>query len=310
VAPADSVLLLAYGGPDRPEDVRPFLDGILAGKPVPPGRYEQVVRNYEAVGGASPLNRITADQAGGLRALLRAGGPDLPVYVGMRHWDPFIAATLGRMAAEGRRRAAGIILAPHPSEASRDAYEREVGRALAGLGAAALRVDFAPPFFDHPLFVEAVADRIAGTRAAIPAARRDAAALVFTAHSVPARSPGASGYVAGLERTAALVAARIGAPAWRLAYQSRSGAPTDPWLEPDIAEVLRDLAASGARDALVAPIGFVADHVEVLYDLDIAARAAAAAAGIAFHRAPTAGVHPKFLELLAVLVREAAGAAA
>ena len=310
MASIDSVLLLAYGGPTRPEDVRPFLDGILKGKPVPRERYEQVVRNYQAVGGASPLNRITLGQAEGLRALLRVDGPDLPVYVGMRHWAPFIADALARMAAEGRRRAAAIILAPQPSEASRDSYVRAVEEACARLGSGAPEVAFVPPWFDHPLFIEAVADRIAGTRAAIPAARRGAAALVFTAHSVPSRSPGAAGYAEHLARTATLAAGRLGAPSWRLAYQSRSGAPSEPWLEPDVSAVLREAAAAGVRDALVAPIGFVADHVEVLYDLDILARSTADEAGIAFYRAATAGDHPKFLEMLATLVGAAAGAAA
>jgi ferrochelatase len=310
VAPPDSVLLLAYGGPTRPEDVRPFLDGILRGRPVPRERYERVVANYAAVGGRSPLNRITFAQAEGLRALLRAGGPDLPVHVGMRHWHPRIPETLAAMAAEGRRRAVGIILAPQPSAASRDSYVRAVSEARAALGGRAPEVGFAPPWHDHPRFIEAAADRIAAALADIPAERRRAAAPVFTAHSLPADAPDAAAYAAHLERTAALIAARLGLPSWRVAYQSRSGAPSEPWLEPDVSAVLRDLAAGGARDVVVTPIGFVADHVEVLYDLDVLARSTAEACGLGFHRARTAGDHPAFLEMLAALVREAAGRAA
>ena len=305
MAAPDAVLLLAYGGPTRPEDVRPFLDGILKDKPVPPERYEQVVRNYEAVGGVSPLHRITLEQAEGLRARLRAGGPDLPVYVGMRHWHPFIADTLATMASDGRRRAVGIILAPQPSEASRDSYVRVVGEARAR-GGASPDIAFVEPWSGHPLFIEAAADRVSDALATVPAGRRDHAALVFTAHSIPTRSPGAAGYAGHLEGTAALILRRLGERPWRLAYQSRSGSSSEPWLEPDVSHVLLELADEGARDVVVAPIGFVADHVEVLYDLDILARAAAVKAGLGFHRARTAGDHPKFLDMLAALVREAA----
>jgi ferrochelatase len=307
VASPDSVLLLAYGGPTRPEEVRPFLDGILRGKPVPRERYEQVVGSYAAVGGCSPLNRITFAQADGLRRRLRSGGPDLPVYVGMRHWHPRIPETLAAMAAEGRRRAIGIILAPQPSVVSRDSYVRAVSEARAAPGGRAPEVAFAPPWHDHPLFIEAAADRIAAALAEIPPDRRPAAALVFTAHSLPARSPDADAYAAHLRRTATLVAARLGLSSWSLAYQSRSGAPSDPWLEPDVGVVLAGLAGGGARDVVVAPIGFVADHVEVLYDLDILARSTAEGRGLGFHRARTAGDHPAFLDLLATLVRAAAG---
>jgi ferrochelatase len=311
VTPAfDAVLLLAYGGPTGPDEIRPFLDGVLRGRPVPPARYEQVVRNYLAVGGASPIARLTLAQADGLRAALADGGPELPVYVGMRHWHPFIADTLRTMTGDGRRRAAGIILAPHPSEVSREGYTRAVDEARARIGAQAPAVDYVPDWSEHALFIEAVADRLAAAIAAVPEDRRRDAALVFTAHSIPVPMARASGYADRVARTAALVCRRLGLGAWSIAWQSRSGNPADPWLEPDILDHLKVVAGRGARDVVVAPIGFVTDHVEVLYDLDIAAREAARGLGLGFHRAGTVGDHPAFMQLLAHLVRQAAGGTA
>jgi ferrochelatase len=303
----DAVLLLAFGGPSRPEEIRPFLDNVLRGRPVPAERYEEVVQHYIEVGGSSPLARLTASQAEGLRSRLAAGGPDLPVFVGMRHWHPYIRETLATMAATGLRRAVGIVLAAHPSPASREAYFQAVSEAQGRMGACAPMVEFVGAWYEHPLFIEALADRLRDARAAVPAARRDAAAVVFTAHSLPAAMSETSGYEASLRRTAELVARAAGVGEWRLAWQSRSGGPREPWLEPDVRDVVAEVARQGSRDVVLAPIGFVCDHVEVLYDLDIQARAVAGAAGIGFHRAATAGDHPAFLDLLATLVRGRVG---
>jgi ferrochelatase len=300
----DAVLLLAYGGPTRFEEVRPFLDNVLRGKPVPRERYEEVVRHYQDVGGSSPLNRLTFGQAEALTALLRIEGPDLPVYVGMRHWEPFIEATLRRMAGEGRRRAVGVILAAHPSEASRDSYLEAVAGAKANIGGPAPAVDHVEAWFDHPLFIEANAARVAAACETLPEARRRDAALVFTAHSIPIPMAQRSSYPDHLARTAALVAGRLGIASWTMAWQSRSGGPRDPWLEPDISDALRALRGRGVADVVVAPIGFVSDHVEVLYDLDIAARKTAETIGLGFHRAGTVGDHPAFIRMLAAVVRD------
>ncbi len=302
----DSVLLLAYGGPTRFSEVRPYLDSVLRGRPVPKERYEEVVRHYEIVGGSSPINRLTFRQADGLKRLLESEGPALPVYVGMRFWDPTITDTLAAMAGEGRRRAATVVLAPHRSQASWDAYLKAVEEAREGLGEQAPAVDYVDPWSDHPRFIEALGARLAEALGAVPADRRRDAAVVYTAHSLPVEMARASGYAAALQRTAVLVGERLGLEsAWSLAYQSRSGNPRDPWLEPDIGEALRDLRRRGARDAVVAPIGFVSDHVEVLYDLDVAARAVADEIGLGFFRAGTVGNHPAFLRMIAGLVRDA-----
>jgi len=304
--PHDSVLLLAFGGPTRFEEVRPFLDDVLRGKPVPKERYEEVVRHYQEVGGSSPLNRLTHLQAEGLRDMLAREGPHLAVYVGMRHWRPLIADALRTMAGEGRRRAVGLVLAPHPSEASRDSYLAAVEEGRRALGAEAPAVDYAVPWFDHPLFIEAQAARVREALEALAPERRSAAALVFTAHSIPVAMARASGYDAAFGRTAELVAGHLGIAAFSVAYQSRSGSPRDPWLEPDIADALLEQRRQGVKEVVVAPIGFVSDHVEVLYDLDLAARAVASEIGLGFTRAGTVGDHPLFLRMLAAVVRDAA----
>jgi len=302
--PHDSVMLLAFGGPTRPRDVRPFLDNVLAGKPIPDERYEEVVRHYEEVGGASPINRLTFEQAEALRELLAHDGPSLPVYVGMRHWDPYISDTLAAMAREGRRRAVGLVLAAHRSAASWEAYLKAVDEARERLGETAPAVDYPAPWSDHPLFIEALAARTAAAIESVPASRRGAARLVFTAHSLPVDMAERSGYTSSLKRSAAAVAERLKMSTWSLAYTSRSGRPSDPWLTPGISDELSSLRHAGARDVVVSPIGFVSDHVEVLYDLDIAARRTADDLGIGFFRARTAGDHPSFIRMLAALVRE------
>jgi ferrochelatase len=301
--PHDSVLLVAFGGPTRPREVRPFLDNVLRGKPIPKERYEEVVRHYDEVGGVSPLNRLTFDQAGALRDLLAREGPPLPVYVGMRHWDPYVADTLGVMAHEGRRRAVGLVLAAHRSPPSWEAYLSTVDEARERVGATAPAVDYAPAWSDHPMFIEALAARTTAAIASLPEAKRAAARLVFSAHSIPREMAERSGYLLSLKRTAGLLGEALDLRTWSLAYTSRSGRPSDPWLEPDIADELRALRRDGVGDVVVSPIGFVSENVEVLYDLDIAARKTAGEIGIHFVRAGTAGDHPAFTRMMASLVR-------
>jgi len=295
---ADAVLLLAFGGPTRPEEIRPFLANVLRGRSVPPERVEEVVRHYEAIGGRSPLNDLTFRQAHKLEATLTVTGPALRVYVGMRNWEPYLADTLARMAGDGVRSAVGVILSPHASEASRERYMEEVKAA----GAGAPTVRWVGSWHTHPLFVTAVADAATAALVTLPAARRAAAPLVFTAHSVPVAMAARAPYVVEIAASARAVAERLGRARWKVAYQSRSGSPREPWLEPDVNDALRALAADGARDVVVVPVGFVCDHVEVLYDLDVEARATARAAGLGFARASTVNDHPLFIQMLAEVV--------
>jgi ferrochelatase len=294
----DAVLLIAFGGPTRPEEIRPFLENVTRGRHIPPERLEAVVHHYELIGGRSPLNELTFRQAEGLRRALGR----TPVYVGMRNWESDIATTLATMALDGVRRATGVILSPHATESSRERYLEAVEAGRAALGPRAPVVEYVDSWHTHPLFVDAAAQQIRTALADVPAGAR----VVFTAHSIPVAAAERSPYASEFAATARAVAQRLGDPPWELAYQSRSGSPRDPWLEPDVNLTLERLAASGERAVVVAPIGFVCDHVEVLYDLDIEARATARRLGLAFARAATVNDHPLFVQMLADLVRERA----
>ena len=301
----DAVLLIAFGGPEKPEEIRPFLRNVTRGRSIPPARIEEVAHHYERIGGRSPLNALTFRQAEALRARLRAGRIELPVYVGMRNWAPYLHETLAAMAAGGVRRALGVILSAHQTEASWERYQENVVEARACVGPDAPQVRYAPPWFDRPGFVEAMVDRVRDAFSEIPEAARAATPLVFTAHSVPVTMAEASPYVRQVAESSRRVAEGLGHGPWSVAYQSRSGRPEDRWLEPDVGDEIRRLGAAGARRVLVVPIGFVSDHVEVLYDLDVEASAVARAAGVSFHRAQTVTDHPAFIGMLADLVREA-----
>ena len=298
----DAVLLIAYGAPERPEDVRPYLAGILRGRPVPPGRLEEVAHHYDVFGGRSPLAALTRRQAAALEEALRARGRRLPAYVGMRNWTPYLHETLAEMRDAGVRRAVGIILAPHRTYASWEQYQENVAEARARVGEGTPTVDYGGPWFEKPGFIDAQADRVAAVLRRLPEEDRDSTTLVFTAHSVPVAMGERSGYGTQVERSARLVAARLERDAWQVAYQSRSGDPREPWLGPDVEEVLRGLAAHRVRAVVMVPIGFVSDHIEVLYDLDTEARRTATDLGVAYHRAGTVMDHPAFIGMLADLV--------
>jgi ferrochelatase len=259
-------------------------------------------------GGASPLNALTRAQAGALAAALERDGTPLPVHVGMRNWHPYLHETLAEMARAGVRRALGVIMSSLRTEASWERYMADVKDARARTPGAP-EIEWAPPWSDHPGFITAVADRAQRALHDVPAADRAAAALVFTAHSVPVAMAASSPYAQDYAAAARAVAERLGRDRWTLAYQSRSGSPRDPWLEPDVNDVLREAAASGAHDVVAVPIGFVCDHVEVLHDLDVEARATATGLGVRLHRAAAVNDHPAFVAALADLVRRALGAA-
>ena len=305
----DAVLLLAFGGPTSPEDIRPFLARVLRGIPVPPERVEEVVHHYEAVGGRSPLNDITTRQARALEELLKQRGLPLPVYVGLRHSSPSIREALDKMLAEGVQRPLGFILSSHETEASWQRYQNNVAEARKETGSTAPVVDFCPGWHAHPLFIQAWAEQIQTELAKIPQAKRSAAPLLFTAHSIPTAMAARSPYCRQLQESCSLVARRLNRTRWSLAYQSRSGNPKESWLEPDIGAALRSLAAEGAAEVVVAPIGFVSDHVELLYDLDIEARGIAEALGLRFFRAKSLNDHPTFIRMMANVVEERAKAA-
>lgn len=302
----DAVLLVAFGGPTAPEEIRPFLEIVSRGRRIPPERLEEVAHHYEQMPGArSPINELTQAQARGLEQALAAQGPALPVFVGQRNWHPFLDETLAVMAAKGHRRVAGIIMSPFRSEASWERYMANVAAARARTPAAP-EVLFTRAWGSHPRFIAAVADRTRRAMEDVPERARRWVPLVFTAHSIPLAMAEASPYVADFQQAAHGVVQAVRHPRWQLAYQSRSGSPRDAWLEPDVNDVVRSLAADGERHAVVVPVGFVCDHVEILYDLDVAARAIARERGMTLHRAAAVNDHPDFIAMLAGLVREAA----
>lgn len=301
----DAVMLLSFGGPTAPEDIRPFLARVLRGHPVPPARIEEVVRHYEAVGGRSPLPDITFLQARALGEILKQLGLSLPVYVGMRHSRPFIRETLDQMVGDGVRKALGFILSSHQTEASWQRYQENVVEARLELGGGAPDIDYCPGWHSHPLFIQAWEEQIEEKMEKLPAAERADTPLIFTAHSVPTAMAEKSPYCTQLMESCSLVAGRLDHQRWSIAYQSRSGNPREPWLEPDIAAALHNVAAKGAAEVIVAPIGFVSDHVEVLYDLDIEAKQIAEKLGLKFFRASAPNDHPTFIRMMADIIEAA-----
>jgi protoporphyrin/coproporphyrin ferrochelatase len=298
---ATAVFFISFGGPEKREDIFPFLEIVTRGRGIPRERLEEVAHHYEAIGGASPINAITRRQATGLRKILAENNTPLPVYIGHRNWHPFIEDTLRQMSQDGVQKAVGFITAAHRAEASFERYLRVVEEAQQKIGALAPVIDYVDPWFHHPLFIEAICERIQEVLSGDGGTK---SALIFTAHSIPAPMAAESNYVGELRRTAELVCEQLRRDEWSLAYSSRSGKPTDPWLEPDVCHAIQDKAAEGQKDIVIAPIGFVADHVEVLFDLDVEAKEAAEKSGVRLRRAPTVGEHPKFLAMMADVVQK------
>ena len=292
---ADAVMLIGFGGPNNPAEIRPFLDRVLQGRPVPRERYENVVRHYEVIGGRSPYNELTMRQAAALGEQLRQSGHDLPVAVGMRNAAPFFSDALTDLSRTGVRRIAGFVLSAFRCEASWERYLAEVEAARLQLGTDAPEVIYAASWHDDSRFIAAVVRRIREALNRLPAADRPRVQLIFTAHSIPLTMAADAPYVAQIETAARLAADAAGVFRWRVAWQSRSGSPRDRWLEPSINEVLAALAGP----VIVVPIGFLSDHVEVLYDLDIEARAIANKAGVQMERAGTVGDASEFIALIA-----------
>lgn len=292
---ARTVVLLGFGGPTSPEEIRPFLERVLRGRPVPQERVELVVSHYMHIGGKSPFNELTQRQADALKRELRERGIDASVRTAYINAAPFVEDVAAQLESNGVQRPIAVILAAHQSPASWDKYASLLPNAA-----------YIPPYYEHPLFVQANAEHVQDALRRLGKASFDGVEVIFTAHSIPQAMADASPYVQQLQRSAQLVAERAGVPSKRIAYQSRSGRPTDKWLEPDISDALRALASEGIHEAIVAPIGFLCDHVEVLYDLDVDAAKAAQAAGVRMERAAALNDHPLFIRMLADLVEQCA----
>jgi ferrochelatase len=300
----DAILLIAFGGPEQPADVLPFLENVLRGRNVPRERMLEVAAHYHHFGGISPINGQMRELVPLLEAELREVGPRLPVYWGNRNWHPMLANTLRKMRDDGVRRAAGFVMSAYGSYSGCRQYLEDIARAREAVGSGAPEIDKLRLFYNHPGFIEPMAERVREALRKLPGA-----ALVFTAHSVPVSMAASSQYEAQLQQACRLVSQCAGGKPWRLVYQSRSGPPSQPWLGPDIGAHLRELHAAGVRHVVVAPIGFISDHMEVLYDLDTEARALCGALGLNMVRATTVGNHPSFVSMIAELARERMGEA-
>jgi ferrochelatase len=313
----DAFLLVSFGGPEGPADVMPFLENVTRGRGVPRDRLAEVARHYDHFGGVSPINEQCRGLLTAIGKQFASAGIDLPLYWGNRNWHPYLADTVARMAADGVRHAIAFVTSAYGSYSSCRQYLDDIEAARAQAGPGAPRIDKIRHFFNHPGFIGPVAEAARAAIGQLPAGVAEEAWLVFTAHSVPETMAAASGpagglYPAQLAEAARLVAGRLAEAEghqrpWRLAYQSRSGPPSVPWLGPDIGDRLTELAARGAPAVVVIPVGFVSDHVEVLFDLDIEAAQLARDLGLPMARAATPGNHPRFAAMISELVSERRG---
>ena len=300
----DAVLIISFGGPQGPDDIRPFLANVLRGRRVPPERVEEVAHHYELFGGVSPITEITRRQARGLADRLQMARQPLPVYVGMRNWHPYLLDTFREMRAAGVRRAVGFIAAAQHSYSSCEQYKENVDAARAALRETGddVSITYAGSWFDHPMFIAANAAHVRSAVQKLPEQLRASARLICTAHSIPLPMAERSRYREQLRETARLVADAAGIAEWTLVYQSRSGRPQDPWLEPDVCDYLRREREHGLTAAVLAPIGFVCDHIEVLYDLDTEAARVSRAIDLPMVRAEAVNDDPLFLDMMADVV--------
>jgi ferrochelatase len=312
----DALLVVSFGGPEGPDDVLPFLDNVLRGRNVPRERMLEAAEHYQHFGGVSPLNEQNRQLIAALEKELAVHGPRLPIYWGNRNWHPLLADTLRQMAADGVKRALAFVTSAFSSYSGCRQYREDIASARAEVGPAAPQVDKLRVFFNHPGFIEPMIERTRDALARISAERRDATLLVFTAHSIPKAMADGCSYVVQLHSACELVASGISTPhlswdragvsvPWHLVYQSRSGPPQQPWLEPDIGEFITAKHGAGRlRDVVIVPIGFISDHMEVLYDLDTEVKQLCNSLGIQMVRAATVGTHPRFVRMIRELIDE------
>lgn len=302
--PYDAVLLLSFGGPEGIDDVLPFLENVLRGKQVPQERMLEVAEHYYLFDGVSPINAQNRALLAALISELRAHGIDIPVYWGNRNWHPLLADTVRQMADDGVQRALTFVTSAFASYSGCRQYLEDIEKARLEIGPDAPAIDKLRLFHNHPGFVEPMAERVARAFESIAPAARAAARLVFSAHSLPQAMSDACAYVAQLRDTCRLVAERTGHADWDLVYQSRSGPPSQAWLEPDVLCHLKGLRQAGCSDVVLVPIGFLSEHMEVIYDLDVEAASLCAEIGINLVRSAVVGCHPRFVAMIRELIQE------
>jgi ferrochelatase len=306
----DAFLLVSFGGPEGPSDVLPFLENVLRGRNVPRERLLQVAGHYQHFGGVSPINAQNRALLAAVQNEFAAAGAKLPVYFGNRNWHPLLPDTLRQMKADGVRHAIAFFTSVFSSYSGCRQYRENIAAAQAAVGDGAPAIDKLRVFFNHPGFIEPMIELARGALDRIPANRRAAAHLLFTAHSIPLAMAQNCQYEAQLRESSRLVAEAVGHDHWRVVYQSRSGPPLQPWLGPDIGDALTEIAVSSGQqtvsqaDVVTIPIGFISDHMEVLFDLDEEVAHKAAELNINFIRAGTVGTHPRFVRMIRELVEE------
>lgn len=300
----DALLIVSFGGPEGMNDVLPFLENVVRGRNVPLERLLTVAKHYEMFGGVSPINQQSRELIAALKQELATHGPNLPIYLGNRNWHPLLSDTLRQMADDGVKRALAFVTSAYSSYSSCRQYLENLDDARRVVGPTAPEVEKLRAFYNHPLFIEANVASVHAALAKIPESRRSDAHLVFTAHNIPQSMADNCEYAAQLEEASRLVAEPLNCQSWRLVYQSRSGSPSQPWLGPDICDYLRELKWAGAREVVISPIGFISDHMEIIYDLDIEARGVCEMLGLNMVRASTAGTHPAFVKMIRELVLE------
>jgi ferrochelatase len=297
--------VVSFGGPEGHEDVVPFLERVTAGRDVPRHRLLGVAEHYHRFGGVSPINAQNRALVAALETELAARGWQLPVYWGNRNWHPFLTDTVRQMTRDGVRTALAVVTSAFSSYPGCRQYLEDIERARGEVGPGAPEVGKLRAYYNHPGFVGPMARRVDATLATMPEDRRTAARLAFTAHSIPLAMARSSDYEAQLHESCRLVVDLLGdRNEWELVYQSRSGPPGQPWLEPDVGDHLEKLAAAGVGDVVIVPIGFVSDHMEVRFDLDVEAAGKARQVGLRAHRAPTVGTDPEFVAMIVDLVAE------
>jgi len=303
--PYDSIVLVSFGGPEKKEDVLPFLENVLRGKNVPRERMLEVAEHYYHFDGKSPINDHNRAFLAALREELDRVGIDLPLYWGNRNWHPLLPDAFQQMVDDGKKRALAFVTSAFGSYSGCRQYREDIARAREAVGESALEVDKLRNFFNHPGFIEAMIDRVSTALGELSESDRGGAKILFTAHSVPMSMAKTSPYVERLEEASRLVAEAVGSESWELVWQSRSGPPQQPWLEPDVCDRMRELREAGELDSLViVPIGFLSDHMEVLFDLDTEAKELAVDLGVPMVRAGTVGVHPRFVQGVRELIEE------
>jgi ferrochelatase len=300
----DPLLVLSFGGPEGMDDVMPFLENVTRGRNIPRQRLGEVAEHYAHFGGVSPINAQNRALIAALEQELHAHGIALPVYFGNRNWHPLLADTIARMRADGVRDVLVFVTSAYSSYSGCRQYREDIVRALDELGETTMRFDKIRVFYNHPGFIEPMARAVREALDALPRERLAAAEVIFTAHSIPLSMARGSSYERQLREACRLVAEHAGALRYRLAWQSRSGPPEAPWLEPDILDELDGLGAAGVSDVIVVPIGFISDHLEVLYDLDVEANERARALGMSLIRVPAVGTDPAFVAMIRELIEE------